>query len=749
MLHHWKFYLLLALVLCLSTFDVQAQNPERVKSHAPSVTATATTEQVRFTALGEAAQVRLEVFSLSGEKLFDSEARAATFLDWKLQNQQGDRLPDGTYRCLLTVKTVAGIATQVQGLISVQAGQASVPAPGADQQSLTPVDRRELLESVPAGSALAVALLAHDGTDGQLVSGSGALSFRTGDFFAGQDQEQMRLTPEGKLGIGIKLPQAKLDVAGTIRTSEGIIFPDGSIQTTAAGAFATKRRKGQDPKTDEEGKPLDLKRTPTYSISGTGTTNRITKWTDGPNGVVGDSTLTEVGGNIGIGTTSPITGLDYRHTLAPFLTRDIGTTNFGSPQSAIQIGVTNTGSRNVNVGPSFLFFADDTAGQKEFLGRLSAAWENPTDGAEAGSIRFNVRANSADTGALTERMRITAAGNVGVGTTTPAARMHALSNDTAVFGETISTLDSAAGIFGRINSTAPGAFSAGVRGVNNGTGTLGIGVYGSQAGSGWGIYGEAPSGRGVYGLSTTGIGVYGKSTGGNGIYAESQGGARNAAALRVNNGNTTNGMAAYMTNNSDFATAHFANNGPGEVLYLQALVDNQAGGGQCVACTRAFIKAVNWQENDTKFMVNQFGHVYSDSGFSTPAADFAEMLPAEEGLEAGDVLVIAEDGKLARSTRPYQASVAGVYSTKPGFIGGRPINGDMVGHIPLAVVGIVPVKVTAENGPIRPGDLLTASSTPGHAMKAGANPVAGTLIGKALGKLKDGSGVIQMLAVLQ
>src|SRR5581483_1707768 len=41
------------------------------------------------------------------------------------------------------------------------------------------------------------------------------------------------------------------------------------------------------------------------NISGSGTTNRITKWTDGPNGVVGDSTISEVAGDIGIGTASP------------------------------------------------------------------------------------------------------------------------------------------------------------------------------------------------------------------------------------------------------------------------------------------------------------------------------------------------------------------------------------------------------------------------------------------------------------
>ncbi len=129
--------------------------------------------------------------------------------------------------------------------------------------------------------------------------------------------------------------------------------------------------------------------------------------------------------------------------------------------------------------------------------------------------------------------------------------------------------------------------------------------------------------------------------------------------------------------------------------------------------------------------------------------DYAEMLPAVAGLESGDVLIIGDDGQLARSTQAYQTNVVGVYSTQPGFVGGAPVEGPITGTIPLAIVGIVPVKVSAENGAIRPGDLLVASAIPGRAMTAGANPPVGTVIGKALEKFDGKIGVIKALVTLR
>jgi hypothetical protein len=126
------------------------------------------------------------------------------------------------------------------------------------------------------------------------------------------------------------------------------------------------------------------------------------------------------------------------------------------------------------------------------------------------------------------------------------------------------------------------------------------------------------------------------------------------------------------------------------------------------------------------------------------------MLSADEGIEPGDVLVIGPDGKLEQSSQAYQSTVVGVYSTKPGFVGGYNDKEDPNGKVPLAVIGVVPVKASAENGMIRPGDLLTTASTPGHAMRCkGVERCFGRTIGKALEGLQSGTGLIKLLVLLQ
>ncbi len=203
-------------------------------------------------------------------------------------------------------------------------------------------------------------------------------------------------------------------------------------------------------------------------------------------------------------------------------------------------------------------------------------------------------------------------------------------------------------------------------------------------------------------------------------------------------------MAAYLTNNSSFATAHLYNAGSGQVLWLQNGGTDAAGTGG-----GDFINCRNKDQSDTQFRVASDGSAYSDGTFNGGGADFAELLPAAEPSEPGDVLAVQPDGRLARSSDARSSAVLGVQSTKPGFVGGAMRAGGAPDRIPLAVVGIVPVKASAENGAIRAGDRLVSAALPGHAMRADRHPEVGTVIGKALADLAAGTGTLEMMVMLQ
>lgn len=140
-----------------------------------------------------------------------------------------------------------------------------------------------------------------------------------------------------------------------------------------------------------------------------------------------------------------------------------------------------------------------------------------------------------------------------------------------------------------------------------------------------------------------------------------------------------------------------------------------------------------------------------------PGGDYAEsvdVLGARENYEPGDLIVIdsTAPGKFQKSDSSYSRLVAGVFSTKPGLVGRRATadRPDKKDEVPMAMMGIVPTKVCAENGAIAPGDLLVSSSTPGYAMKGtDRDRLTGAILGKALAPLASGSGVIEVLISLQ
>src|SRR5262249_35637544 len=129
-------------------------------------------------------------------------------------------------------------------------------------------------------------------------------------------------------------------------------------------------------------------------------------------------------------------------------------------------------------------------------------------------------------------------------------------------------------------------------------------------------------------------------------------------------------------------------------------------------------------------------------------------------LEPGDVLAIdpAQGFAVRRSREPTSRLVAGVYSTRPAVLGvdQHDMDDGLAGEVPARRVGVVPTKVSAENGPVAMGELLVTASLPGHAMRAEPEMVngvpvypTGAILGKALEPLPEGTGVIRVLITLR
>ena len=150
---------------------------------------------------------------------------------------------------------------------------------------------------------------------------------------------------------------------------------------------------------------------------------------------------------------------------------------------------------------------------------------------------------------------------------------------------------------------------------------------------------------------------------------------------------------------------------------------------------------LRWNEDDTN---RDIGILFKC------VQDLAETFETSEEVEAGDLLVIdaTQKAKFKKSTTPYDRKVVGIASSTPAIV----FEGSQIvvspdpeaftkgNQPPVALKGRVLVKVSLENGAILPGDVLTSSSTPGHAMKStDSSKENGAIIGKALTAFSGGS----------
>lgn len=267
---------------------------------------------------------------------------------------------------------------------------------------------------------------------------------------------------------------------------------------------------------------------------------------------------------------------------------------------------------------------------------------------------------------------------------------------------------------------------------NNGGG---IGLWGFSTGVDHpAIFGCVNTTSGNCSATTNPAGVEGVSDHGDGV----MGITSNSTFRGVYAQNTADGIALVAYNNTSDTASH---NRP--TAYLLQADSN----GDFIVGAGSYLGTRYWR-------VDRTGRGFFNNGTQASGADFAEQIAVqgkEQAYQPGDVLVISAqtDRTVELSARAFDTSVIGVYSTQPALLGGAPDQNDPLAGIPVAITGIVPCKVSAENGAIKRGDLLVTASKPGYAMRAGANPPQGTVLGKAMGQLDKGTGVIQVLVTLQ
>lgn len=150
----------------------------------------------------------------------------------------------------------------------------------------------------------------------------------------------------------------------------------------------------------------------------------------------------------------------------------------------------------------------------------------------------------------------------------------------------------------------------------------------------------------------------------------------------------------------------------------------------------AYTGAMTSMTGNITTTANVSGSFFVGTATAARYADLAEKYESDAEYEAGTVLVFGGEAEVTACEEELDHRVAGVVSTDPAYM----MNADAEGQY-VALTGRVPCKVV---GPVAKGDLMVASSVKGHA-KADNNAGPGRIIGKAIGEIDSGEGVIEVL----
>jgi hypothetical protein len=160
------------------------------------------------------------------------------------------------------------------------------------------------------------------------------------------------------------------------------------------------------------------------------------------------------------------------------------------------------------------------------------------------------------------------------------------------------------------------------------------------------------------------------------------------------------------------------------------------------------------QSPDSTERLKVHGSVVVDGNIGAKYQDVAEWVPVASKLSPGTVVIVSPDrrNEVMASTHAYDTAIAGVVSAQPGLILGEGSDS----KAKIATTGRVKVHVDATKRAVKAGDLLVTGDKPGTAMLSEPIDIGGvkihrpgTLVGKALEPLESGEGDILVLLSLQ
>ncbi len=316
------------------------------------------------------------------------------------------------------------------------------------------------------------------------------------------------------------------------------------------------------------------------------------------------------------------------------------------------------------------------------------------------------------------------------------------------------------GVYGESASNT--SADAGVKGVSTSSAS---GVYGTSA-SGYGLYGYSNTSYGAYIYSNSSYGLRCYSASSHALYASNNTSSSHAGNFTSSTGTGLNGATLYAK----------ADHTGGVALWA---INNNAGSTDTTAVfsnlgTGYLIKGFGGDGGEHEFAVYNDGKVWAKGGVEVPSgarvitptlqitggSDLSENFDirhpdGQSNILPGMVVCIdpQRPGKLIVSNQAHDHKVAGIISgaggIQPGMMMGQR-NTLADGSNPVALSGRVYCLVDTSNGPVEPGDLLTTSATPGHAMKVtDHSQAAGAILGKAMTSLTEGKGLVLVLVSLQ